>query len=98
MVGFCFQVNPVLPERVFYLIPCRLEDLGGMHPANVRRDRAGIDARHLQNVLKQTTQSLDFGEDQIALLSTIGLAEPRGLKIARRDAYRRERCSQVVRD
>ena len=60
------------------------------------RDRAGVDARHLQNVLEQARQPIDFGEDQLALLAPLLLVRPRRLQVARGDADGGQRRSQVV--
>ena len=41
-------------------------------------------------------QPLHFGQDQIALLAPVGVRQPRGLQVARRDADGRQRRAQVV--
>ena len=59
-------------------------------------DRAGVDARHLEDVLEQARQPVDLGEDQVALLAPLLLVGPRGLEVARRDPDRGQRRPQIV--
>jgi hypothetical protein len=42
-----------------------------VRPACLGGDRAGVDPRHLQYILKQPRQALHFGQDQLALLGLI---------------------------
>ena len=65
-----------------------------MHPADIRGDGARIDARHFEDVLKETIQSLDFRQNQVALLPAIRFVQPRRLKIAGRHANGGQRRSQ----
>ena len=59
-------------------------------------DRAGVDAGHLEDVLEQPRQPLDFRQDQVALLEPFVGGQRRRLDVARGDADGRERRPQVV--
>src|SRR5262245_22193533 len=86
----------VASKGLFHLISGGLEDLGRMDPTELGGYGVGVDSRHLENVLEQAAEALDFCEDQITLLAAIHLLKPRGLEVARRDTDRGERRSQVV--
>ena len=47
-------------ERLFGLHPSRVDDFGHRHPLPGRRDGPGLDAGHVQDVLEQSAQPLDF--------------------------------------
>ena len=96
MIGVGVELHSMLAERVLDLIAGRFEDFRRVHPADIRGDRPRIDARHFQDVLEQTIQSLDFRQNQVALLAAIGIVQPRRLKIAGRDADGGQRRSQIV--
>ena len=66
--GSTLTSSCVLAQRVLHLVARRRDDLRRMRPARLGGDRAGIDARHLEDVLEQPGQALDFGQDQVALL------------------------------
>ena len=60
------------------------------------RDRARVDARHLQQVLKKTGEPIDFGDDQLALFAALLLIRPRRSQVVGGDTNGRERRPQVV--
>ena len=90
------DVQSMAGERVRHLLPRRGDELRRIDPSRGAGDGAGVDARHLENVLEQARQPLDLGEHQIALLAPLVLAQPRRLQIARGDADRGQRRPQVV--
>ena len=63
----------------------------------IRWHRAGVDPRHLEDVLEQARQPLGFCEDQIALLAPLARRQAPAPEVAGGDANRRQRRAQVVR-
>ena len=70
-VGVDGDVHLVSLKRVLDLIARRRDDLGGMRPPRFGGHGAGVDARHLEEVLEQPRQSLDFRQYQVALLEAV---------------------------
>jgi hypothetical protein len=81
---------------VIHLIAGRRDDLGRVRPSRLAGHGAGVDPRHLEDVLKQPVETFHFGLDQLALVEAVGVAQRSGLQIGRRHADRRERRAQVV--
>jgi hypothetical protein len=90
------EIEAVAAKGDIDLVAGRFDHLGGMHPARLRRNGPGVDPRHLQNVLEQPMKPLDFRENQIALFTTLGICEPRGLKIVSGDPNRREWRTEIM--
>ena len=85
-------------QRVSDLFAGGFDDLRRIDPAEVRADRTGIDARHLQDVLEQAIQAFDFRHDQRALLAPLLVVRPRRLEIRRGHANGRQRRPEIVGD
>ena len=83
-------------QRVLDLVARRGDDLGRMRPPRFGGDGAGIDARHLEDILEQPGQALDLGQDQIALFPAVLGRQRRRLEFAGGDADRGERRPQIV--
>ena len=69
----------VSAERMHHLIAGRLENLRWVNPPDFRRQSTRVDAGHLQNILKQTAQPFDLGQDDVALVMAVSVREPGGL-------------------
>ena len=63
-------------QGVLDLRPRGLNHLGRVDPAAVDRHRTRVESCHVENVLKQPRQPLDFGQDQRALFTAILLTRP----------------------
>ena len=83
-------------QRVVHLIARSCDDLRWMRPEDSAAIVPGIDARHLEDVLKQPRQALDFRKNHVALFQPILRRQLRSLEIARRDADGRQRRAEVV--
>ena len=81
--------NLVVLKCLLNLIARGGDDLRLMCPARFRCDRTRIDPGHLQQILEQPRQAFDFRQDQVALLDTVDVFEPRRLDVAGRDPGRR---------
>ena len=94
--GSTVHVQRVRLQRVLHLVARRRDDLRRMRPSRLGGDRAGIDPRHLEDVLEQPRQPFDFGQNQVALLQPLVGGQRRRLDVGRGDANRRERRAQIV--
>src|SRR5262245_57137450 len=43
----------------------RVDDVSRIDPLPIDGDRGGVDASHIENVLKQTRQSVEFGDRRV---------------------------------
>ena len=57
------NLNPMTAQEMLNLIPCRRDDLGGMHPPCLCGDSARINPRHLEKILEQSRQTSDFRKE-----------------------------------
>ena len=73
-----------------------IDDLGRRNPSGIVRHRPRVDARHLQNVLKETREPIDFGDDQLALFAALLFIRPRRLQVIGGDANGRQWRAQVM--
>ena len=90
------DVNLMGPQHVLHLLARGGDDLRRMGPSRVLGDGARVDAGHIEDVLEQPRQSRRLGQDQVALLQTLGVGQLGPLEVARRDADGRQRRPQVV--
>ena len=68
-----------------------------MDPAGRVSHGSGLDARHLEDVLEQSRQTLDLGQHEVGLLIALDVRQPRRVQIVGRDPDRRQRCAEIVR-
>ena len=73
-IGDRFEMMPA--HGVLDLLARGVDDLRGVNPFRLGRHRAGVDARHVEDVFEQPRETLDLGEDDVALLAPVGVTEP----------------------
>lgn len=70
-VRLCGDEEAMLLQRLVDLLTSGGDDLRGMRPSLFGRHSASIEPRHVQHVVEQTREALDFGKNQVALLGAI---------------------------
>lgn len=68
-----------------------------MHPPPVGGYSACVDSCHIEDVLKEALEALDFAANHVALFSAVTLLQPGRLQILCGDTNGRERRAQVMR-
>ena len=70
------QLERVVLQRVLHLLDGRVDDVGRMHPFPLGIDGAGLDARHVDDVLEQPVEARDFESDDVELIAPQFVAGP----------------------
>jgi len=95
-IGIERKVDVAALQGLLDVIACGGHDLGGMCPPRLGGNRPGVDARHLEDVLEQARQPLDFRPDHLALLEPLLTGQFGLTEIARCHPNRGQRRPQIV--